>query len=83
MIEQQESEIEKLRSRLARLENKTTPRGYCNLSGAALYIGKSTEWLRQQHDHGRGPKRTRRGTRFWSYSYADLDAWMQSEQTAA
>jgi hypothetical protein len=76
------SEIEQLRERVTRLERVSSkPRGRTNLAGAARYLGKSEEWLRQQHARGEGPHRTRSGTRNWSYAYDDLDAY--AEQSAA
>jgi hypothetical protein len=45
------------------------------LTGAARYLGRSDEWLRQQHLLGRGPRRKRNGTRGWDYTYAELDAY--------
>jgi hypothetical protein len=70
------SELEALRCRLTVLERTPrTPRGRTSQIGAAKYLGKSEEWLRLQHAAGRGPPRTRLGTRNWSYSYDDLDAY--------
>jgi hypothetical protein len=76
MTDQQLAEIDDLRSRLARLESSArAPRGRTNLTGAARYLGRSDEWLRQQHLLGRGPRRKRNGTRGWDYTYAELDAY--------
>ena len=79
MSELQASEIEELRNRLARLEyGARSQRGCTNQTGAARYLGKSDEWLRRQHLLGRGPRRKRSGTRNWSYSYVDLDAFPET-----
>jgi hypothetical protein len=53
-----------------------TRRGRTNQRGAAQYLGKSREWLRQLHLRGEGPHRASDGT----YSFDDLDAF--SEQKA-
>ena len=71
-----QSEIEDLRARLAKLEAAATrPRGRTNLPGAARYLGISEETLRRKHLRGEGPPRTRKGSRNWTYSYDELDAW--------
>jgi hypothetical protein len=70
-----QSGLDELRARVARLESATRPRGSINLVGAARYLGISEETLRREHKMGRGPNRKRRGSRGWSYSYADLDAY--------
>jgi hypothetical protein len=75
-----QSEIDELRARLARLESATRPRGRTNMVGAAQYIGKCEETLRRMHKRGEGPPRNRIGSRGWSYSYDDLDAWLASER---
>jgi hypothetical protein len=78
------SEIDDLRKRLRRLEAATArPRGWTGMAGAAAYINRSREWLRREHLAGRGPKRRRRGTRGWDYSYADLDAYLERESNDA
>jgi len=71
------SEIENLKARVSRLESARTNRGRTNQRGAADYLGKSREWLRQLHLRGEGPRRAADG----SYSYDDLDAF--AESTAA
>jgi hypothetical protein len=77
-MSEQQLELEELRARLLRLETAAArPRGRTNMVGAARYLGRSEEWLRQQHDRGRGPKRKRTGTRGWSYSYSDLDDYAE------
>jgi hypothetical protein len=74
------SEIEELRARLRRLEDAASrPRGWTSMAGAAAYLNRSREWLRREHAAGRGPKRRRRGARGWDYSYADLDAYGQTQ----
>jgi hypothetical protein len=76
------TEIEELRQRVARLELATSkPRGRTNQAGAARYLGISEETLRQRHARGEGPRRSRSGSRNWTYSYADLDAYV--EESAA
>jgi len=54
-----QSEIEELRERVEKLENavRRTRRGRTNQRGAAEYLGKSREWLRQRHLRGEGPVR--------------------------
>jgi hypothetical protein len=79
MSEQQVAEIEELRARLVRLEAAAKrPRGATNMVGAAQYLGRSEEWLRQQHALGRGPRRTRSGSRYWTYQYPDLDEFLET-----
>jgi predicted DNA-binding transcriptional regulator AlpA len=72
------SELDELRSRLARLEATSRPRGRTNLPGAARYLGISEETLRRKHLRGEGPPRSKVGSRNWSYSYDDIDAWVAS-----
>jgi hypothetical protein len=72
--------IDELRERVRRLEDAASrPRGSTNLKGAAAYLNRSDEWLRREHAAGRGPKRRRRGTRGWDYTYADLDAYREAQ----
>jgi hypothetical protein len=72
--------IDELRERVRRLEAAASrPRGSANLKGAAAYLNRSDEWLRREHAAGRGPKRRRRGTRGWDYTYADLDAYREAQ----
>ncbi len=72
------SEIAELRERLTRLEQQDTkPRGRTNQAGAARYLGISEETLRQRHARGEGPRRSRSGSRNWSYSFDDLDAYAE------
>jgi hypothetical protein len=74
-----QSEIDSLKERVARLEgNRRTNRGRTNQRGAADYLSRSREWLRQLHLRGEGPKRGADG----SYSYDDLDAFAESGATA-
>jgi hypothetical protein len=71
-----QSEIDELRARLARLEaGRAAPGGHTNQAGAARYLGRSEEWLRQLHASGEGPPRTQEG-RYWIYSYANIDRWV-------
>jgi hypothetical protein len=69
------TEIDELRRRVKRLEEAAgrTRRGRTNQRGAALYLGKSREWLRQLHLRGEGPRRAPDG----SYSYDDLDSFAE------
>jgi hypothetical protein len=79
-MSEQQLELEELRARLQRLETAAArPRGRTNMVGAARYLGRSEEWLRQQHALGRGPKRARSGPRGWSYRYSDLDEYIEGE----
>jgi hypothetical protein len=72
--------LNELRQRLDRLERATRPRrGALNQKQAAEYLNRSEEWLRREHAAGRGPKRRRRGTRGWDYTYADLDSWREAQ----
>jgi hypothetical protein len=71
--------------RLDRLERASRParRGSTNQKGAAAYLNRSVEWLRQQHAAGRGPRRRKRaGSRLWDYSYEDLDLYREGEEAA-
>jgi predicted transcriptional regulator len=72
--------LNELRQRLDRLERTTrSRRGSLNQKQAAEYLNRSEEWLRREHALGRGPKRRRRGTRFWDYDIADLDSYREFE----
>jgi hypothetical protein len=79
-----QSEINELRDRIARLENGrgATARGRTNQAGAARYLGISDETLRLRQARGEGPRRTRCG-RFWSYTFADLDAYAEASGGAS
>jgi len=72
-------ELTRLRERVEQLERRhaRTNRGRTNQRGAAQYLGRSREYLRQLHLRGEGPRRAADG----SYSYDDLDAF--AEQDAA
>jgi hypothetical protein len=75
MLAELQNIIDDFRVRLERLESvrpKTT-RGRTNQRGAADYLGKSREWLRQLHLRGEGPRRAADG----SYSYDDLDSFSE------
>ena len=72
------SEVEELRERVVRLERaQYKSRGRTNQAGAARYLGISEETLRQRHARGEGPRRSRSGSRNWSYAYEDLDAYVE------
>src|SRR5258706_16447300 len=74
-----QAEIEDLKMRVARLEgSQRTNRGRTNMSGAAQYLGRSREWLRKLNLRGEGPRRVVDG----SYSYYDLDAFIECWATA-
>jgi hypothetical protein len=75
MSPETQSELNDLRERVKRLESvqSRTSRGRTNQRGAAEYLGKSREWLRQRHLRGDGPHRAADGT----YSYDDLDAFAE------
>ncbi len=47
------------------------------MAGAARYLSISDETLRQRHARGEGPRRTKNG-REWSYTYDDLDAYVEA-----
>jgi hypothetical protein len=70
------SEIRDLRERVQRLEraSRRTTRGSTNQKGAAEYLNRSREWLRQRHARGEGPLRGADG----NYTYDDLDAYRES-----
>jgi hypothetical protein len=73
-------EIQELLARIEKLESK--PRGGAvNMVQAARYLGLSEETLRREHARGKGPRRSRRGSRGWSYAYHDLDRWLLGRQT--
>lgn len=81
MSAEQQSEIDDLRARLRRLEDANArPRGRTNLPGAARYLGISEETLRRKHARGEGPPRIKVGSRNWSYSYRDIDAWLAAQE---
>jgi hypothetical protein len=69
------SEIKDLRDRVERLEREArrTTRGSTNQRGAAEYLHKSREYLRQLHLRGQGPLRNPDGT----YSYDNLDLFQE------
>jgi len=69
------SELDDLRERVKKLEEAAhrTRRGRTNQRGAAQYLGKSREWLRQLHLRGEGPHRNPDG----SYSFDDLDSFSE------
>jgi hypothetical protein len=74
-----QSEFVKLRERVEQLEqNRRTSRGRTNLAGAARYLQKSEETLRQRIARGEGPRGSRDG-RFWSFTYDDLDAYAEQD----
>jgi hypothetical protein len=76
MSPETQSAIHDLRERVKRLEvtSGRTKRGRTNQRGAAEYLGKSREWLRQMHLRGKGPHRAPDG----SYSFDDLDAFAEA-----
>ena len=85
-VEQHPTELDELRTHLARLEAAASrPRGRANLPGAARYLGISEETLRRKHLRGEGPPRIKVGSRNWSYSFDQIDEWLaaQSEGCAA
>jgi hypothetical protein len=69
------SEIRDLCARVTRLEKARTKRGNTNQRGAAEYLGKSREWLRQRERRGDGPRRNPDNT----YSYDNLDAYKEQD----
>jgi hypothetical protein len=75
-----QAEIQSLKERVAALEweRRKTGRGRTNQRGAADYLGRSREWLRQLHLRGEGPRRGVDG----SYSFDDLDAFIEGGDTA-
>lgn|SRR5215471_2726139 len=75
-----QSDIDELRARLRRLENAAARRGRTNLPGCARYLGISEETLRLKHKRGEGPPRMKIGSRNWSYSYDDIDAWLAAQE---
>jgi hypothetical protein len=66
-----QNEIARLRARVDELERQRvrTRRGHTTQKGAAEYLGKSREWLRQRERRGDGPRRNPDGT----YSFDSLD----------
>jgi hypothetical protein len=70
-----QQQIDGLKVRLGQLETyaRKTNRGRTNQQGAAQYLGRSREWLRQLHLRGEGPRRGADG----SYSFDDLDAYAE------
>lgn len=75
MFPEIQSELSDLRERVKRLEScqTRTNRGRTNQRGAADYLGKSREYLRQLHLRGKGPRRAADGT----YAFDDLDAFSE------
>jgi hypothetical protein len=72
-----QAEIHDLRERVSRLENdrRRTTRGNTNQGGAAAYLGRSREWLRQRERRGDGPIRNPDG----SYNYDNLDRFKKED----
>jgi hypothetical protein len=69
-----QSEVQNLRERVAHLERRQHRRQrVTNQKGAAEYINKSPEWLRQQNLKGTGPRRNPNGT----YDFAALDKYLE------
>jgi hypothetical protein len=70
-----QSELDALRERVGALERvqSKTRRGRTNQRGAAEYLGRSREYLRQLHLRGQGPRRAADG----SYSFDDLDLFAE------
>jgi hypothetical protein len=79
MLPEIKSELDDLRARVKRLESiqTKTNRGRANQIGAARYLGRSREYLRQLHLRGNGPRRAADG----SYTYDDLDAFAEQNTT--
>jgi hypothetical protein len=74
------TEVDDLRRRLHKLEAECVkPLNRTSMQGAAEYLGRSKEWLRQRHLLGQGPRRARIGSRGWSYTYQDLDRWLAEQ----
>ena len=71
------SAIAELSERVQRLERlrSRSNRGRVNQRRAAEYLGRSREFLRQQHLRGKGPPRAADG----SYSLDDLDSWAEHD----
>jgi hypothetical protein len=65
-------QLEELSQRVTRLERQRTKRGVTNQKGAAEYINRSTEWLRQMERRGIGPLRYPNG----DYPYDGLDEFL-------
>ncbi len=80
MAPEVQSEIEQLRKRIARLEERRAPtcRGRTNLAGAARYLDESRETLRQKLQRGEGPRGSKHG-RFWSFTYDELDRYAEGD----
>jgi hypothetical protein len=76
MSSEVQSKIDDLDKRVQVLEASAnrTKRGRTNQRGAAQYLGKSREWLRQLHLRGEGPHRAADGT----YSFDDLDSFSET-----
>jgi hypothetical protein len=74
-----QSEIDDLRKRVEALERARprTKRGSTKQKGAAEYIGRSREYLRQLELSGKGPQRNVDGT----YPYDVLDAFLERGAT--
>jgi hypothetical protein len=70
--------LEELRERVDVLERRQAHRGRTNQAGAARYLGISEETLRQRHARGEGPRRARSGARGWSYTFDDLDRYVEN-----
>lgn len=71
------TDLQMLEARVARLERRQHRRQrVTNQKGAAAYLNKSREWLRQAALKGTGPKRLPNG----DYTFEALDEFLQ--QTA-
>jgi hypothetical protein len=70
-----QSQLDNLCERVKLLEriHTKTNRGRTNQRGAAAYLNRSREYLRQLHLRGKGPRRGADGT----YSFDDLDAFAE------
>jgi hypothetical protein len=64
--------IDELRERVGKLERQRSKRGVTNQKGAAAYLDRSTEWLRQMERRGIGPLRYPNG----EYPYDGLDEFL-------
>jgi hypothetical protein len=81
MVPEIQLQLNDLHERVKRLERISTKtnRGRTNQRGAANYLGRSREYLRQLHLRGAGPRRAADG----SYSFDDLDAFAEQDVPTA
>lgn len=75
----QQTIIDELRERVARLEADRGRRRVYNLTQAAARLNMSVNKLRTLHNQGLGPKRMSPNGRVWSYSDEALEEYIAAQ----